>query len=54
MITRIAVGLAIAAALIPVSVLIGLSVTKSILVSAIVGILFIGLAAGMSRLLNKS
>jgi len=51
---RIAIGLGIAAALIPVSMLIGLSAGKSILVSVVVGIVFIGLTEAMSRFLKKS
>jgi hypothetical protein len=52
MITRIAIGLGVAAALIPVSLLLGLPAGKSILVSAVVGLLFIGLASGMSKLIR--
>ena len=53
MMTRIAVGLGIAALLIPVSMLIGLSAGKSILVSAIVGFVFIAMAIAMSKLLKS-
>jgi hypothetical protein len=53
MMTRIAIGLGIAALLIPVSMLIGLPAGKSILVSAIVAFVFIGLSDAMSRLLKK-
>ena len=49
---RIAIGLGIAAALIPVSLLMGLSAAKSIFVSAVVGLLFIVLALTMSKLIR--
>jgi hypothetical protein len=52
MVTRIAIGLGIAAALIPVSLLLGLPAAKSIFVSVVVGLLFIGLASAMSKLIR--
>ena len=52
MMTRIAMALGIAAALIPVSLLLGLSPARSILISGIVGLLFLAFAAGMSRIVR--
>jgi hypothetical protein len=53
MIVRIAIALGIAAALIPVSLLLGLSGGKSILVSAVTGLLFLVMANVMNRALKK-
>jgi hypothetical protein len=50
---RIAIGLGLAAALIPVSMLIGLSAAKSILAAVITGTLFIFFSWGMSRLMQN-
>ncbi|MCI0415461.1 hypothetical protein L0222_22030 [bacterium] len=50
---RIAIGLGLAAALIPVSLLLGLSATKSILAGVITGIMFVLFAWGMSRVMGK-
>jgi hypothetical protein len=52
MILRLAIALGFAAALIPISLLIGLSPGRSILISGIVAILFLAFAAGMSRLVR--
>ena len=53
MILRFAIALGIAAALIPVSLLLGLSAGKSILVSAATGGLFLVLANAMTRIMKK-
>jgi hypothetical protein len=50
---QIGVGLMIGAALIPVSMLIGISPLKSILISLIVAVLFVAMSLGMSRLLKR-
>ena len=49
---RIAIALGVAAALIPVSILLGLSTTKSITISLITGIVFLGFSWGMSRIVK--
>jgi hypothetical protein len=51
--TRIAIALAIAAALIPVSLLIGLPPLKSIMVSVLVAIAFLLFAAAMTKLVKR-
>jgi hypothetical protein len=50
---RIAIGLGIAAMLIPVSILLGLSASKSILAAALTGTMFMFFAWGMARLMQK-
>jgi hypothetical protein len=53
MILRLAFAFGIAAALIPVSLLLGLSAGKSILISAFTGALFLVMAKVMNRLMKK-
>jgi|GEM_PF-3265338 len=53
MMLRVAMGLGIAAALIPVSLLVGLSAAKSILISAMTGLLFVSLSTVMGKLFDK-
>jgi hypothetical protein len=54
MMLRISMGLAIAAALIPVSLFVGLPAGKSILISALTGLLFIVLSSIMAKAFPKS
>lgn len=49
----LAIGLLFAAGLIPISILIGLSPMKAVLLSVAMGALFLGLVKGMSRVLKK-
>jgi hypothetical protein len=53
MLLRVSMGLAIAAALIPVSLLIGLSAGKSIAISAATGLLFFVLSSVMGKAFPK-
>ena len=53
MILRFAIAFGIAAALIPVSLLLGLSAGKSILISAVIGGLFLVMANVMNRMMKK-
>jgi hypothetical protein len=49
---RYAMAFGIAALLIPVSLLLGLSAAKSIIVSVVTGLLFVGLAVAMGKVMK--
>jgi hypothetical protein len=53
MLTRTAIALGLAAALIPLSILLGLSAKNSVFVSLIVGLLFLFLSSAMSGFLKR-